>query len=172
MSLHRYLRSDMVALEPDTIVRAAVRTLERDNIGAVVVQHAGLVIGIVTDRDLAIRVVGEGLDPNTATVGDVMTRNVATLSPSASQSDAIRLMYHRKIRRIPIVEHGQLMGMVTLDDLLLDEAAPPEHVAAVIQAQIGPGGPSASSEAIDRMRGVIADTIGAEPPKAPNADMA
>jgi uncharacterized protein (DUF2267 family) len=99
-------------------------------------------VGIVTDRDLAIRVVGRGLDPNTTTLGEVMSTGVATLTPTDSQSSAIRLMQKRNVRRIPLVEGERFVGVVTLDDLLLDEAAPIDRLAAIVQAQIGEGGPA------------------------------
>jgi uncharacterized protein (DUF2267 family) len=67
-----------------------------------------------------------------------------TLAPTDSQNDAIRLMQQRNIRRIPLVENERVVGIVTLDDLLLDEAAPLDQLAAVVEAQIGEGGPASS----------------------------
>ena len=84
-------------------------------------------MGIVTDRDLTVRAVGRALDPRTTPLADVMTTPVATLAPTDSQDDALRLMQQRNVRRIPLVEAGRLVGIVTLDDLLLDEAAPLEQ---------------------------------------------
>jgi uncharacterized protein (DUF2267 family) len=111
------------------------------------VQDEGGVVGIVTDRDIAIRVTGRGLDPRTTFLKDVMTTPVATPSPAASQNDAIRLMQQLNIRRIPLVEREQLVGIITLDDLILDEAAPIDQLAAVVETQIGEGGPAASIRA-------------------------
>ena len=86
--------------------------------------------GIATDRDLTIRVVGQGLDPKTTTLAEVMTTTVVTLSPDDTQADAIRLMQQRRVRRDPpLVEGERLVGMVTLDDL-----------ATIVQAQLGEGG--------------------------------
>ncbi|HEY8459322.1 MAG TPA: CBS domain-containing protein [Blastocatellia bacterium] len=140
MSLKWYERPRLVALNADTPALEAARAIENNNIGAVVVQSKGAVVGIVTDRDLAVRVVGRGLDPKTTLLADIMTTPVVTLSPKNSQSDAIRLMQERNIRRIPLVEGSRLVGLVTLDDLLLDEAAPIDQLAAIVQAQIGEGG--------------------------------
>jgi uncharacterized protein (DUF2267 family) len=131
-----------VALKRSTPVLDAARAIEHNNIGAVVVQDGGRVVGIMTDRDLAVRVLGRGLDPKTTTLGDVMTTGVATLAPTDTQSSAIRLMQKRNVRRVPLVEGERLVGMVTLDDLLLDEAAPIDRLAAIVQAQIGEGGPA------------------------------
>jgi uncharacterized protein (DUF2267 family) len=123
----------------------AARALENNNIGAVIVQDQGRVVGITTDRDLAVRVVGGAMDARETKLGQVMTSPVITLSPRDQQRDAVRLMRERNVRRIPLVEDERLAGIVTLDDLLLDEAAPPEELSAVIAAQIGTGGPTAPS---------------------------
>lgn len=147
MPLKWYRRKRLVALNRRTPVLDAARAIEANNIGCVVIQEKGTLCGIVTDRDLAVRVVGRGLDPTATMVDDVMTSPVATLSPSDSQDDAIRLMQELNVRRIPLVEGGRLAGMVTLDDLLLDEAAPMEALAAIVEAQIGEGGPAESPRA-------------------------
>jgi CBS domain-containing protein/uncharacterized protein (DUF2267 family) len=152
MSLKPYLRPRLVALNVDASLLEAARAIENNNIGAVVVQDRGRVAGIVTDRDLTVRAVGQGRDPETTTLGDVMTTTVTTLGPLDTQADAIRLMQQRNIRRIPLVEGERLVGMVTLDDLLLDEGASLEDVAAVVAAQLGEGGPADSDRSPARKR--------------------
>lgn len=152
MSLRWYVRPYLVVLKPGTSVLDAARAIEENNIGAVVIQDEGSVVGIVTDRDLTIRVLGRGLDPHKTTVGEVMTAGVVSLSPTDSQASAIRLMHKRNVRRIPLVEEGRFVGMVTLDDLLLDEAAPIDRLAAIVEAQIGEGGPATSERSPARRR--------------------
>lgn len=152
MSLKWYARPRLVTLKSSASVLEAARALEHNNIGAVVVQDEGSVVGIVTDRDLAIRALGRGLDPHTTTVGEVMTKGVVSLAPTDSQSSAISLMHKRKIRRIPLVEEGRFLGIVTLDDLLLDEAASIDRLAMIVEAQIGEGGPAATARSRARKR--------------------
>jgi CBS domain-containing protein/uncharacterized protein (DUF2267 family) len=154
MSLKWYVRPRLVALKSSTSVLEAARAIEHNEIGAVIVQDSGRVVGIVTDRDLAVRVLGQGLDPNATTLGDVMTTGVATLAPTDSQASAIRLMHKRNVRRIPLVEGERFVGIVTLDDLLLDEAAPIDRLAAIVQAQIGDGGPAATARSPARRRSI------------------
>jgi uncharacterized protein (DUF2267 family) len=134
----------LVVLPPRSSALEAARAIESNDIGAVVVQEDGRVVGMVTDRDLAIRVVGKGLDPRTTLLRDIMTTPVVTLAPEESEADAIRLMCHRGVRRIPLVEDGRLAGMVTLDDLVLSESVSLDDVAAVIESQIGERGPAPS----------------------------
>ena len=154
MSLKWYQRPRLVALDPATPVLDAARAIENNSIGAVVVQEKGQVVGIVTDRDLTIRVVGRGLDPKTTQLRDVMTTPVITLSLRDGQDDAIRVMQDRNVRRIPLVEQGRVVGMVTLDDLLLDETASLDQLAAIVQSQIGAGGPAVSPRSRGAMRSV------------------
>lgn len=159
MSLRWYQRPRLVVLNPRTPALEAGRAIENNNIGAVVVHDRGQVVGIVTDRDLAVRVVGRGLDPTTTLLADVMTAPVAVLSPRDSQSDAVRLMQERNVRRIPLVEGERLVGMVTLDDLLLDEAAPLDELAHVVATQIGEGGPADTVQSpADARRAARAET--------------
>lgn len=152
MSLKWYVRPRLVMLKPDASALEAARALEHNNIGAVVVQDKGRVVGILTDRDLAIRVLGQGLDANATAVSEVMTKNVASLAPTDTQASAIRLMQRRNIRRVPIVEEERLVGIVTLDDLFLDEAAPIDRLAAIVESQIGEGGPAATERSPARRR--------------------
>lgn len=143
MSLRAYEWPRLVILKPKTSAFEAARALDTNQVGAVIVQHERQVTGIVTDRDLAIRLVGQGLDARETTLGDVMTKNVVTLPPEATRTDAIQLMLERRIRRIPLVSDGTVVGMVTLDDLIADEAAPLDILADVVRAQLGDGGPRA-----------------------------
>jgi CBS domain-containing protein len=79
----------------------------------------GKVWGIVTDRDITIRVTAHAIDPTTATVGDICSGEVVTMSPDDSVDDAVRLMREKAIRRIPIVEDGKPVGIISLGDLAL-----------------------------------------------------
>jgi CBS domain-containing protein len=76
-------------------------------------------IGILTDRDITIRVVAEGNDPHQSLVKDVMSARLLTVRESASVGDGIRIMRGRGIRRLPVIDQqGKLVGIVTLDDLI------------------------------------------------------
>ena len=143
MSLRSYQWPRLVILKPNTSVLEAARALDNNQVGAIVVQHEGRVAGIVTDRDLAVRVLGQGLDARNTTLAKVMTEDVVTLPPDGSRTDALRLMQERRIRRIPLVAEGAVVGVVTLDDLFADEAASLEDFADVVRAQVGDGGPMA-----------------------------
>lgn len=153
MSLRWYRMPRLVVLSANASVLEAARAIESNDIGAVVVQDQGRVIGIATDRDLTIRVVGQGLDPKTTPLSAVMTSPVATLTPKDNVIDAIGLMQQRGIRRVPLVEDGRPVGIVTLDDLLLDETAALDYVIGIIESQLGTGGPAPSPRLPAAQRG-------------------
>jgi len=155
MTLRWYRRPRLVVLNPNDTVLEAARAIEANRIGAVAVQKDRRLVGIATDRDLTVRALGRGLDPSSTTISEVMTPSPLTLSPRDSVDDAIRLMKERNIRRIPLVEDGRIVGMVTLDDLILEEAAPLEELAAVLEAQIGEGGPADSDRLPSRRRSMV-----------------
>jgi CBS domain-containing protein len=90
------------------------------------------VVGIITDRDIAIRVVAEGRDPFETLIGDVSTPSPATVTPATSVRDAVKLMRERDIRRLPVVEGEQAVGVVSLGDLAILQD--PSSVLADISA--------------------------------------
>ncbi|MCV6983511.1 CBS domain-containing protein [Mycolicibacterium pulveris] len=144
-----------MVLKPSDSVLEAARAIEHNRIGAVAVQQDGRLVGIATDRDLTVRALGQGLDAASTKISEVMTPNPLTLSPRDDTADALRLMTERNVRRIPLVEGERIVGMVTLDDLILDEAAPLEELAEVVEAQIGEGGPADSERAPGRRRSLV-----------------
>lgn len=152
MSLYWYRRPRLVVLSSKSPVLEAARAMENNSIGAIMVEDSGRIVGIVTDRDLAVRALGHKLDPEKTTIAEVMTPSPLMLTLEDSREEAIALMQQRNVRRIPLSENGRIVGMVTLDDLLLDEAAPLDELAAIVQAQIGEGGPAESPRSPARRR--------------------
>jgi len=91
------------------------------DVGAVVVLENGQVCGIVTDRDIVVRGIASGSYPATVKLGEICSRELTTLAPTDSVEDAIRLMREKAIRRLPVVEHGQPVGIVSLGDLAIEK---------------------------------------------------
>ena len=113
-------------------VADAARIMREADVGAVIVLEEGGVSGIVTDRDIAVRAVGEGRDPARTTVGEVCSRDLATVESSRPVEDAIGLMRERGLRRLPVVEEGRPVGIVSLGDLAVERD--PESALADISA--------------------------------------
>jgi CBS domain-containing protein len=113
---------DLMTTELVTVDEAAtlqdVAALMRDHdVGDVIVRREGQVGGIVTDRDIVVRAVAEGEDPATATAADICTGAVVTLSPDDPVDAAAQRMADAAVRRLPVVEGGDVVGIVTLGDL-------------------------------------------------------
>ena len=105
---------------PDTSLADAAKVMDRADIGDVlIVDGKDQLRGIVTDRDIAIRAVAEGRDPNTSTVEEIMTPTVETISSSATVREAIETMRRHDIRRLPVVDGGSPLGVVSLGDLAM-----------------------------------------------------
>ena len=121
MTAGRICRRDVDSIEGDTLVRAAAQRMSARNVGTLLVLDSRKrILGLVTDRDLALRVVGEGRDPQLTRVRDVMSPDPATVSTEASVNDALRLMRSRSIRRLPVIgEDGAVVGVVSMDDIVL-----------------------------------------------------
>ena len=106
------------SLSPDDSARAAAQVMLDHDISAIVVLNdATDLVGIVTERDLARRVVAAGHNGDDLTVTDVMTENPATLHPQDSPFDALELMRDRRIRHVPLVDAGNVVGIISIRDL-------------------------------------------------------
>lgn len=141
MTLARYRWDRVVVQSPTRSAYDAARAMEANRVGAVVVQDSGRVVGIVTDRDLALRVIGYQLDPTETRLRDVMTPNPVTLTIHDSEQQALTLMRARQVRRIPILEGERVVGVITLDALLMNRVFDTETLAGVVEAQLAEPAP-------------------------------
>jgi CBS domain-containing protein len=106
-----------LTIAPDVTVATAAELLVRNQVGSVLVMDQGKLVGIFTERDVLRRVVAERRDPATTRVAEVMTRDLVVMRPSASLVDAMRVISEKRIRHIPIVEGGQVQGVISQGDL-------------------------------------------------------
>lgn len=136
MSLEKYRLDRIVVQGQETSVYDAARAMESNHIGLVIVAEQGRVVGMLTDRDIALRVVSFQLDPTQTRLKDVMTTDPVTLPIEASEQRALELMRDRRVRRLPLLDNGALVGLVTMDDLLLSKTADLELLREVVRAQL------------------------------------
>lgn len=101
----------------DTVVNAA-RLMESADVGSVPVVDGGTPVAIVTDRDIAIRVVAQGKDPSATQVAEIATEQPYYVHPEQNLDEALELMAYRKVRRLPVVDDGQLVGMLAQADIV------------------------------------------------------
>jgi CBS domain-containing protein len=115
----------------DPIVDAA-RLMRDSDIGDVIVMDEGQVTGIVTDRDIVVRGIAEGKDPDSTSVSDVCTTGVETIEPDATVDDALSLMREKDIRRLPVAKNKRPVGIISLGDLAVERE--PDSTLADISA--------------------------------------
>lgn len=135
MTLADLVRSDVVTAARTTTVVDLARAMRDENVGCVVITDEARPVGIVTDRDLALRVLAEGADPATVTAEDVMSADPTVVTVETGLFELTETMEGRGVRRVPVVDDSGLAGIVTLDDvtrLLADEL---ENLTDVIEAE-------------------------------------
>jgi CBS domain-containing protein len=123
MTHHRNIRELMTAnpttVDPSAPVVDAALVMRQEDVGPVpVVENGDRLAGIVTDRDIVLRVVAEGADPQSTTVGEIMSRDLVTVDPDQPLDEALRLMARHQVRRLPVCEEdGRLVGIVAQADV-------------------------------------------------------
>ena len=108
-----------VTLPATATVAEAAKKMRDDDIGDVIVMDGGRVFGIVTDRDIVLRVIAEDRDPSTS-IRDICTIDLVTMSPDDDVKKAIEVMSERAIRRIPVCQDGNPIGVVSIGDLAIE----------------------------------------------------
>jgi CBS domain-containing protein len=120
-------------VEAGTTLMEAARAMRQHGVGDVIVtDDQGQIWGILTDRDIAVRAVAEGMDPTAVTVREICSREISVLEPMNTVEDAVHIMRERAVRRLPVVEGGHAVGVVSLGDLALehDMASTLAHISA------------------------------------------
>jgi CBS domain-containing protein len=119
MSLERIYKTDVVTVSPDATVLDVARLMRTHHTGSVVVVEDHCPVGIITDRDIVVKLVAADLDSKRISASDVMSTPPALVNINYDPLDVTRIMRARGLRRLPVVdEHRHLLGIVTLDDVL------------------------------------------------------
>jgi CBS domain-containing protein len=113
-SVREIMSSNPICLPASAPLREAARAMREHDIGDVVVEKAGRLCGIVTDRDIVVRAIAEGKNVETTDLESICSQDVTSLSPEQSEEEAVRLMREKSIRRLPVVENGKVVGIVSL----------------------------------------------------------
>jgi len=129
--------SDVMTSNPKTVdasssVVEAAKLMRDEDTGIIPIVDGDRLVGTITDRDLAIRVVAEGRDPQTTTVAEVASRDLVTIDPQQDLDEALRLMARHQVRRLPVVEEdGKLVGILSQADVARE--ASPEETGRVVE---------------------------------------
>ena len=122
MKVREVMQSPVVCVGPGQTVESAAKVLERYNVGALpVCTPQGMLCGMVTDRDLVVRCLAMGKLPSATCVREIMSRQVISVNPDMDAAVAAHLMGRKRVRRLPVVEHGKVRGILSLDDLAANE---------------------------------------------------
>jgi CBS domain-containing protein len=108
---------DVATVGPEASVVDAVERMNRRGIGSLVVTDGGRVVGMFTERDVLVRIVAAGADPAATPVRQVMTTDVVTIQPETTVKAAMMMMTERRCRHLPVLDHGQLAGLISIGDV-------------------------------------------------------
>jgi CBS domain-containing protein len=109
------------SVSPDLDLATVARTMRDEDIGNVLVIDGETLQGLVTDRDIVVRGVAGGLDPSTTKIGGICSTVTVTIGPDDDLDDAVQLMRDRAVRRLPVLQDGRPVGIISLGDLALEK---------------------------------------------------
>lgn len=134
MLVRDIMNSSVVCVNPDETATVAARLLHRYNVGSLPVCNAsGKLGGIITDRDIVMRCVAACGEPDRTKISDIMSRDVITINSTAHVEDAAKMMAKHQVRRLPVVDGGQLVGMLSLGDMARTHACDTEAAEALCE---------------------------------------
>jgi CBS domain-containing protein len=118
--VRQIMTSSPVTMTADRPVTDAATAMKENGIGDVIVLTDGKVAGVVTDRDIVVRVIAQGREPQTTKLGDVCSRDVATVGPDDDIDKVIKIVRERAVRRVPVLDGGKPVGIVSIGDLAIE----------------------------------------------------
>ncbi|MDP4094367.1 MAG: CBS domain-containing protein [Bacillota bacterium] len=117
MKVKDIMTKNVAYVNPGSTVIEAAQLMQKHNVGSIPVCDQNGIVGIVTDRDIVVRNVAHGTNPQSTPVRDVMTSQVKTITPEMDVNEVSQLMSNSQVRRLPVVENNMLVGMISLGDM-------------------------------------------------------
>jgi CBS domain-containing protein len=118
--IREVMTSNPCTIDADKDIAYAAKMLKDENVGIAPIVEGDQLIGVLTDRDIAIKVVAEGKDPKSTIVREIASKNVVTIDPQQDLDEALRLMAKHQVRRLPVVEEdGKIVGILAQADVAL-----------------------------------------------------
>lgn len=122
MLVREIMTNRIISIAPTATVKEAAQLMNKNNIGAVPVCDGTAVRGMLTDRDIVLRCVAESKDANTIRVSDICSQGAVSVKPDESVSDAMNLMASEQVRRLPVVDNGKIIGMLSFADIAREKS--------------------------------------------------
>jgi len=135
MMIKDVMNRNVIVAKPHTTLREAAKVMSDLNIGSLVVMENEKIVGIVTSTD-ALRAVAEGADPDRTTLADIMSKDVITIEEDRDVEEAVELMVKNKIKRLPVVREGKLVGIITVSDIAVVEPKIIASIASLISINV------------------------------------
>lgn len=127
---------EVITISPTSPVSEAAHMMMNEDIGALIVTDAETrPVGILTDRDIVVSVIAEGISPDGVTVEEAMSKNLITVDEDADIFDMLRLLSENSVRRLPVTRLGKLTGIVSVDDLIVIVATELVNVAMALSSK-------------------------------------
>ena len=121
MKIREIMTTDVTTAELNTTLEEIATIMRHEDVGAVPILDDGELAGIVTDRDIVVRCVAEGRDPGECSAEDVLSEGLVTISPDDDVNEAAAIMSRNQVRRLPVLQDGKLVGVVSLGDIAVKE---------------------------------------------------
>jgi CBS domain-containing protein len=122
VKVNELMTRDPATLRPGSTATEAAALMKSKDCGSLPIVEGGKLVGIVTDRDIVLRVVAAKKDPAMVKISEIMTKDPATVGPDASAAEASKLMSDKQVRRLPVVENAKLVGMLVIGQLARHES--------------------------------------------------
>jgi CBS domain-containing protein len=114
------MTSEVKTATPSQSLTDAAKLMKQEDVGSVPVVDGDRLVGLLTDRDIVVRGIADGSDPNAVQVGAIASRDVVTVRPDDDLDEALRLMAQHQVRRLPVVDDGHLVGVVATADVAVE----------------------------------------------------
>jgi CBS domain-containing protein len=135
--------SEIMTLNPvfvpvTSTVAEAARLMRASNIGAVLIEEAGKLWGILTDRDIVVRALAQGRQAENTNVEEIASRELTTISADDTEYQALKIMQEKALRRLPVMEGDKVVGIISLGDLAVDRNRDPRIADALAAIRAAP----------------------------------
>ena len=140
MQLAEIMQKNVKTIRPEATLQEAGQEMAKYDIGSlVVINGSGKLVGIITDSDIIKKAVADGDDTSKVKVSEIMTKDVIVADPKATLEEAADVMIKYKIKHLPVIDKGEVVGMVTGTDLITYEDALIEKIAGLLMLKRGDG---------------------------------
>jgi len=131
MEIEDIMIHKVITIDPNATIKQAAKLMNRHEIGCLIAAKQGKAMGIITERDLLKKVVEQSKNPEKTKVHEIMSKSVIVGTPRMEIPDAVRLMLQKKIKKLPIVTEGKIIGLITLTDIARTTKIEPQMIGVI-----------------------------------------